>query len=581
MLYEKLLALNETWVELQSTIASSSRVVLCMEAGPTRTRLATLSRDPGFTVEELDSAEGVVQLLAKDEVDLLLVAEDPPDMSALALCRYARGRPVTPKIIVLAQRPNPRKVLEAIRLGITDYLLEPEQGVDEIFAKIQRRIEQLNRQKLQVAMLTDLRRLLQEKPSEERTALVAALKERLDEHRQRLGHMNRVLCADADPMLRKHLCGSMAGLGLLPMEATSAQTTIDMLFEDGADLVLLSGQFPDLGLKDTLERIHKLAGPIPVWLLASVDEEDAAMTALRLGFADTIRKPIASPEQAAHRVARTLKDHRRELLAENLVRELYRLMRAASAARGPKAMEQVASVFDDIVVLSAEEMEDKATAPIPKTANAGGSKAAQAILAMEAEEEAADKAAQAASAGRNADQVDRSVPETPQRLLSGEFQIISDGRHPDVLEAESLPDTVVIQYIDDLLFPEAAKQFGAALGAGQRLTPRVERSTFVRYGATGTEQASLGYAHDLSLGGMFILSDSPPPVGTDLRIELQLPNQDRLERIRVQGRVMWHTNPDRRPPQGDGFGVQFTVVDKAASAAILRILHDESPSRRL
>jgi Tfp pilus assembly protein PilZ len=92
----------------------------------------------------------------------------------------------------------------------------------------------------------------------------------------------------------------------------------------------------------------------------------------------------------------------------------------------------------------------------------------------------------------------------------------------------------------------------------------------VRYGLTGTEHASLGYAHDLSLGGLFILSDGPPPLGTDLQLELQIPVGDAVERIRVQGRVAWHTSPERMPPQGGGFGVQFTVVDRQASAAILK-----------
>jgi Tfp pilus assembly protein PilZ len=197
---------------------------------------------------------------------------------------------------------------------------------------------------------------------------------------------------------------------------------------------------------------------------------------------------------------------------------------------------------------------------------------------------AADPAAGAAdpAAGAPSDQAADGAPGSrrvpPQRLTSDEFQVIAEDGRPDVTAADELPDTVVISYIDELLYPAVQGKRQGGLGAGQRLTPRVERSTFVRYGPTGTEQASLGYAHDLSLGGMFILSADPPTVGTDLQIELQLPVENRLERIRVQGRVMWHTDDDRRPPQGDGFGVQFTVVDRAASDAILRVV-TRNPTR--
>jgi uncharacterized protein (TIGR02266 family) len=278
-----------------------------------------------------------------------------------------------------------------------------------------------------------------------------------------------------------------------------------------------------------------------------VTELDPALSALRMGFADCIRKPIAAPEHAAHRVARVLKERRKELLADNLIRRLYRLMRTASEALAPEATSQLEQVFDDMIVVTREEGAE--------TGAPGGRGISDEALAQAA--------------------AYRAAPQDAVRLTTGEVEIIADLEDgPDVTNADHLPDTVIIEYIDELLFAPGAsgERHSGVIGAGQRLTPRVERSTFVRYGATGTEEASLGYAHDLSLGGMFILSEDPPPVGTDLQIELQLQDEERIQRVRIQGRVMWHTNPERRPPQGDGFGVQFTVVDRQASAAIRRVV---------
>lgn len=567
MLNEKLLALNESWVELQSGLPAQTRVLLCLESGRFRKELGARAREHQWQVTEANTASEAAEHLERDEVDLLVVAEDPPDMVALSLVRFARGRPSTPKIIVLAHNPSPRKILEAIRLGVTDYLLEPEQRPDELLERMRRRVDHLTKQKIQLRMLSDLRRLYHDTPPEERTILTAALKGRLQAHRERIGPMNRVLVVDPEALVRKHLLSTLAGLGLSASEALGGQSASTLLAEEGTDLVMLSSSLPDLPLDQTLDRIHEIAGEIPVILLASIDEMDKALAALRMGFADSIRKPIASPLQVGHRVVRMLKERRRERLAENLIRELYRLIRKATESVQPQDLGRVDEVFDDIVVLPEQAMDAMPTAPVsaPAAATPGAS----------APPDAPAPAAPAASAEGPADPAAGGDSGSPrvraQRLTSDEFQVIAEDG-PDVTAADELPDTVVISYIDELLYPALQGKRQGALGAGQRLTPRVERSTFVRYGPTGTEQASLGYAHDLSLGGMFILSGDPPAVGTDLQIELQLPVQNRLERIRVQGRVMWHTDDDRRPPQGDGFGVQFTVVDRTASDAILRVV---------
>lgn len=546
MLDEKLLVLNEAWMELQASLTGESKIMLCLPDNATRAAIEKGATGLSAVVTTVETANDAVKGLELQEFDLLIVAEDPPDMRALDLVRFIRGLPVTPKVIVLAQSPSPRKVLDAIQLGVADYLLEPEQGAGEILERTRLRLERLGRRKLQLRMVTDLRRLHQETPPEERGMLIFTLKRQLEMFRQELGPMNRVLIADSDVMVRRQLVAALGGMGLMPSEALGGNSALELLAADGADLVIVSADLPDVQITEMVSRINDITGGIPVVLLASVEEIDPAMSALRMGFADCIRKPIAAPEHAAHRAARVLKERRRELLADNLIRRLYRLMRTASEALTPEATSHVEQVFDDMIVV--EPADDAKTQPTERGVS--------------------DEALAQAAAYRDS-------PDDAVRLTTGEVEIISDVQEgPDVTNADHLPDTVIIEYIDELLFTSGGEgqPHSGIIGAGQRLTPRVERSTFVRYGSSGTEEASLGYAHDLSLGGMFILSEQPPDVGTDLQIELQLQDEDKVQRVRIQGRVMWHTNPERRPPQGDGFGVQFTVVDRLASAAIRRVV---------
>ncbi len=549
MLDEKLLALNEAWMELQAAVADGARIMLCLPDDANRATLAEGAEKLAASVTTVETANDAVRGIEGQELDLLVIAEDPPDMRALDLVRFIQGLPVVPKVIVLSARPSSRKVLDAIQLGVADYLLEPEQKPAEILERIRLHLERLGRRKIQLRMITDLRSLHQETPPEERGMLIFTLKRQLNKFRQSLGPMNRVLIADADMMVRRQLGSALAGMGLMPSGALGGNSALELLTEDGSDLAVVSGDLPDIQIAELVGKINDITGGIPVILLGAVGESDSTLSALRMGFADCIRKPIASPEHAAHRVARVLKERRRELLADNLIRRLYRLMRTASEALAPEATSQVEQVFDDMIVV--EPSKDA-----PKPADSAEAKPAHGI---------SDDALAQAEAYRQA-------PEDAVRLTTGEVEIIADLEEgPDVTNADYLPDTVIIEYIDELLFTPGGEgqPHSGVLGAGQRLTPRVERSTFVRYGTTGTEAASLGYAHDLSLGGMFILSEDPPPVDTDLQIELQLhDDDDKVTRVRLQGRVKWHTNPERRPPQGDGFGVQFTVVDQFASAAI-------------
>lgn len=569
MLSEQFLEMNETWMEFQASLPSRVHVLLCLEPGPRRDPLEQGCREAGWQVATADTAAEAAEALNRREVDLLVVAEDPPDMTALNLLRFARGKPMTPTAILLAQNPTPRKILESIQLGKNDYLLEPEQRADELMERIRARMDQLCRQKLQLRMLSDLRRLHQEASPELRQSLIEQLQSHLEAHRAAVGPMNRVLVAAPDPQTRSPMLSTLSGMGLVAAEAADGRQVIEQLESDGADLVLVSSHLPDFTLSEMQVQVRRIAPTLPLLLLADIRDSESVLTALRLGFVDGIRTPIASPEAAGHRVTRLLKERRRELLAEQLIRELYRLVRGAHAHATVEAKARVEEVFDHVVLPEAAPTEGAApTSPPSAPAEPGATTPGGELARDEA----------AVQVGAGADSLDAGAPDAPGaaeetsvlQLSSQEVQVIAQGNRPDVMEASHLPDTVVLSYIDDLLFPDASKHLPGAMGAGQRLTPRVERATFVRYGPTGTEKAALGYAHDLSLGGMFILSDNPPPVGTDLQIALQIPHQDQIEHVRVQGRVMWHTDEERRPPQGDGFGVQFTVVSSAASAALLR-----------
>ena len=64
------------------------------------------------------------------------------------------------------------------------------------------------------------------------------------------------------------------------------------------------------------------------------------------------------------------------------------------------------------------------------------------------------------------------------------------------------------------------------------------------------------YAEDVSLGGMFIKTDSPPPPGSVIFIQFSLPDGSSL--VEGLAKVAWTREAGERPA---GMGIQFLNLD--------------------
>lgn len=79
------------------------------------------------------------------------------------------------------------------------------------------------------------------------------------------------------------------------------------------------------------------------------------------------------------------------------------------------------------------------------------------------------------------------------------------------------------------------------------------------------------YASNISSGGMFIQSRTPPEVGTLLRFELCLSGGASV--VRGEGKVVWIKDFDEAAPtEPHGMGVRFTQLDEASQVMIERVL---------
>src|SRR4029078_11710829 len=85
------------------------------------------------------------------------------------------------------------------------------------------------------------------------------------------------------------------------------------------------------------------------------------------------------------------------------------------------------------------------------------------------------------------------------------------------------------------------------------------------------------YSQNLSMGGMFIRTTSPKPVGTIFDFELSL--TDDFKGVQGIGEVIWVRTADEGPERPSGMGVRFLDLSSQSSRPIQRIVDEQAAHR--
>jgi uncharacterized protein (TIGR02266 family) len=79
-------------------------------------------------------------------------------------------------------------------------------------------------------------------------------------------------------------------------------------------------------------------------------------------------------------------------------------------------------------------------------------------------------------------------------------------------------------------------------------------------------QTQKGTVWNLSIGGLYVVIDPPPEVGTTVRVAFSLPNEQRP--VKAEARIAWRNPGSRRRGRGaavfslpPGCGLEFLVID--------------------
>jgi uncharacterized protein (TIGR02266 family) len=105
----------------------------------------------------------------------------------------------------------------------------------------------------------------------------------------------------------------------------------------------------------------------------------------------------------------------------------------------------------------------------------------------------------------------------------------------------------------------------SAPGQGKRPVRKALRvPTDLKVQYSDPEQDALARAHEIAEGGLFLATDSPPPLGTPLHLKL---TGDDGESIEVEGAVVWVRRAGE-PGGPAGVGVEFADLDDQQREAV-------------
>ncbi len=110
------------------------RILLADPDATFRTALARTLKFKGYIVDQAASARQMFSVLSKVSPALVLLDISMPNTDGIQLIRHLRRDFPATDVVILSAGANVETTVEAVKLGVKDYLLKPMATVDVLIA---------------------------------------------------------------------------------------------------------------------------------------------------------------------------------------------------------------------------------------------------------------------------------------------------------------------------------------------------------------------------------------------------------------------------------------------------------------
>jgi two-component system, OmpR family, response regulator len=114
------------------------RILLVEDRLQSRKNIAYFLRTEGYEVNEASSGKEAIEILEKDEFDLVLADVVMPELNGLSLLRHLRS--IAPEILVVLMSGHSLDPQQILKEGATDFITKPLK-LDELLSKVRLALE--------------------------------------------------------------------------------------------------------------------------------------------------------------------------------------------------------------------------------------------------------------------------------------------------------------------------------------------------------------------------------------------------------------------------------------------------------
>lgn len=207
-----------------------------------------------FRVLAAVSGKEAMDLLAKENVDVMLLDVKLPDINGLDIIKRAKEIKPGCEVVVITGYGTQEIAIQALRMGAIDYIEKPIDA-DELKAALGRAMEKMAQ-------------------------------------RKELAYKSAILVADDEKNVVKKLCQILEKEGYQAFGAYSGDEALEVMSKNKIDVVIADIKMANLDGMEVLKRAKKLYCDIEVIMVTGYGDQELAVSALRAGACDYLRKPV-------------------------------------------------------------------------------------------------------------------------------------------------------------------------------------------------------------------------------------------------------------------------------------------------
>jgi DNA-binding NtrC family response regulator len=262
--------------------AKGQKVLIMEDETSVAEGLQMILEDEGYEVDLAFSGRSAMDTLRKKGVDLLVADLRLPDMDGMEVVREVKAKRPATKVIVITGYPSVSSAVDAMKLGVSDYLPKPFWGDDFKTA-----VENVFKEGQEGTLKQEPDR------AEKKKALWDAEGEDFDS--EDLGHP-RILIMEDEPSLAEGLKMVLSEQGYRVSVADTGIRALGSLTGKNFDLMVADLRLPDMDGMEVLRLIKETKPETEVIVITGYASVVSAVESMKLGALDYLPKPFTEDE---------------------------------------------------------------------------------------------------------------------------------------------------------------------------------------------------------------------------------------------------------------------------------------------